>query len=220
MTGRSSELLLLISYTAIFLNLFNLIPIRPLDGGRVMQVAGGWAQWIGAAVLLGFTLMIKEPSMLLIWILVLQDIKIERKLKAVSSTVFFASMVILMCTGYSHQHVWVNWLDGFLAGTLVITYWIVTNEDRDPFEVEGENYRTTLSPSIRFKWIALYVILGLILAVVMGLQKSYLPNTDKPRPPKGSISEVIQPQTRQVYTTGGIFIMFVFLSTLRVLDTS
>lgn len=112
---QPSELILLISYTAAFLNLFNLIPIRPLDGGRTTQVIGEWFKYVGLACLLLFTLYIAEPAMLLIWIFIIADIKLKPWFKFQIGVVCQASMMVLMFMGYSHQPLWLNVLDIALA---------------------------------------------------------------------------------------------------------
>lgn len=76
-----SEMILRLAYTSAFLNLFNLLPIRPLDGGRVLQVAGSWTKYIAIAILAGISWLVREPSMLLIWILVLDDIPFDSRFK-------------------------------------------------------------------------------------------------------------------------------------------
>jgi Zn-dependent protease len=115
LTNRTSDILLLVSYTATFINLFNLIPLRPLDGGRITQIAGKWFQYVGLVALLGFSLFIKQPSILLIWILILGDVRMEPKLKFGCRSAFWIGMVTLMSLGYSDQAFWVNILDGVLG---------------------------------------------------------------------------------------------------------
>jgi Zn-dependent protease len=42
-TPGHPNILLMLSYTATIINLFNLIPLRPLDGGRITQIIGPWS---------------------------------------------------------------------------------------------------------------------------------------------------------------------------------
>ena len=70
-----SPVLLLTAYLGVYLNLFNLVPIRPLDGGRITQLAGPKLKYAAIALLVGYTLCIGEPALLLIWVFVLQEIK-------------------------------------------------------------------------------------------------------------------------------------------------
>jgi len=59
-----SQLLLALSYAGFFLNLFNLIPLSPFDGGRVTAVISPKLWLIGAPILLA--MFIYRPSPLLI----------------------------------------------------------------------------------------------------------------------------------------------------------
>jgi Zn-dependent protease len=66
-----SRLFLALAYTGFFLNLFNLTPISPLDGGRVAQAFSRRA-WIIGVVLLGVTFLVTHsPQLLLIAVLAL-----------------------------------------------------------------------------------------------------------------------------------------------------
>jgi len=49
-----------------FLNLFNLTPLRPLDGGAVAEVVLKGAWWVGAAMLGGLFVLTHAPQLLLI----------------------------------------------------------------------------------------------------------------------------------------------------------
>lgn len=64
-----SELMLALAYAGFFLNLFNLIPLSPLDGGRVTAVISPRIWLVGIPVLVG--LFFYRPSPLLIMIAVL-----------------------------------------------------------------------------------------------------------------------------------------------------
>ena len=69
--ARSTDdtLLLAVSYSGFFLNLFNLLPISPLDGGRITAVLGPRIWLVGAPV--AVTAMLYQPSPMLIVIAVL-----------------------------------------------------------------------------------------------------------------------------------------------------
>jgi Zn-dependent protease len=58
---QASELLLAVAYSGFFLNLFNLIPISPLDGGRVTAVISPRLWLIGAPMLIALLLLPTEP---------------------------------------------------------------------------------------------------------------------------------------------------------------
>jgi len=67
--SEDSGLLLAISYSGLFLNLFNLLPISPLDGGRVTAVLSPRIWFLGVPILLA--LMFYRPSPMLIIVVVL-----------------------------------------------------------------------------------------------------------------------------------------------------
>jgi Zn-dependent protease len=57
-----------LAYTGFFLNLFNLMPVGFLDGGRIVTALSPWMWVIGFAILLVMTIM--HPNFLLILILI------------------------------------------------------------------------------------------------------------------------------------------------------
>ena len=55
-----------LAFTGFFLNLFNLAPVVPLDGGRAMAAMAPWMWFVGFAALAVFGLMFPNPIILLI----------------------------------------------------------------------------------------------------------------------------------------------------------
>ncbi|OGV63505.1 MAG: hypothetical protein A3K19_31555 [Lentisphaerae bacterium RIFOXYB12_FULL_65_16] len=58
-----------LAYTGFMLNLFNLIPLAPLDGGRIVTAVSPWLWGIGLAMMVA--LLVTHPSFLLFLILLL-----------------------------------------------------------------------------------------------------------------------------------------------------
>lgn len=51
-----NPLFLVLAYTGFFLNLFNLIPIVPLDGGRIVSAISPWLWVLGLAIIIPYLL--------------------------------------------------------------------------------------------------------------------------------------------------------------------
>lgn len=66
-----SRLFIALAYTGFFLNLFNLTPISPLDGGRIAQAFSRRAWLVGVVVLGAMFLFTRSPQLLLIALLAL-----------------------------------------------------------------------------------------------------------------------------------------------------
>jgi Zn-dependent protease len=66
--GRStgSDLLVAISYSGFVLNLFNLIPVSPLDGGRIVSVISPKIWLLGIPVLVGLFFFQPNPLLLIV----------------------------------------------------------------------------------------------------------------------------------------------------------
>ncbi len=66
--ATNSDFFRALAYIGFFLNLFNLLPIVPLDGGRAMAAMAPWMWFIGFGVLVALALLFPNP---IIWIIVL-----------------------------------------------------------------------------------------------------------------------------------------------------
>ena len=56
-------------FTGLFLNLFNLLPVVPLDGGRAMAALSPWMWFVGLFVMVVLTFAIPNPVLILILLL-------------------------------------------------------------------------------------------------------------------------------------------------------
>lgn len=70
-----SNLLLALAYSGCMLNLFNLIPIQPLDGGRITAVISPRMWLAGVPLLAGLFFVQPSPMLILIGILALPHLK-------------------------------------------------------------------------------------------------------------------------------------------------
>jgi Zn-dependent protease len=55
-----------LAFTGFFLNLFNLLPVVPLDGGRAMAAMAPWMWFVGLAAMVPLAIIFPNPIMLLI----------------------------------------------------------------------------------------------------------------------------------------------------------
>lgn len=175
MTPGSPTILLMLSYTATFLNLFNLIPIRPLDGGRVTQIVGSWFKYVGIAALLLFSMSIKQPFVLLLWILVLDDIGMNKFLKFGIAVVCMVSMTVLMSLGLGDQPWWANVLDCVLATIFVLGYYFQAFVEENTDESQPSEIAKPVAQAVRLKWFAYYAVLLVSLVAFMAYQVPFLP---------------------------------------------
>jgi len=67
--AQDSDFLRALAFTGFFLNLFNLVPVVPLDGGRAMAAMAPWMWFAGFAAMLGFFVLFPNPILVLILLL-------------------------------------------------------------------------------------------------------------------------------------------------------
>jgi Zn-dependent protease len=72
-----SELLVALAFTGFFLNLFNLIPVSPLDGGRAAAALHPALWAVGLVLLLGLTIV--RPNPILFLVLIVGGIEVWRR---------------------------------------------------------------------------------------------------------------------------------------------
>lgn len=62
-----------LAFTGLFLNLFNLLPVVPLDGGRAMAAMAPWMWFVGLGAMIVLTLQFPNPIMFLIILFALME---------------------------------------------------------------------------------------------------------------------------------------------------
>lgn len=162
-------LLLLLSYVSAYLNLFNLLPIRPLDGGRVVQVAGAWTKWVGFGALLAFSFYLHQPLVFYIWILALVDLTMRARLRFALSSACLATMSTLMLAGFSDQGALVDAIDCFFGFLVTLGAYFRTKKPEE--EEEAPTAPRPAAPrAAKFRWLARYALLVAALGGLMAHQ--------------------------------------------------
>ena len=64
--ATGNELFQALAFTGFFLNLFNLLPVPPLDGGRAVAALSTWMWLVGFAALVALAFVFPNPIMILI----------------------------------------------------------------------------------------------------------------------------------------------------------
>jgi Zn-dependent protease len=74
--GQASgdEFWIALGYTGFILNLFNMIPVSPLDGGRITQVLSPRIWLLGAPLLIGLFMLRPSPMLILVGLLALPSV--------------------------------------------------------------------------------------------------------------------------------------------------
>jgi len=64
--ATNSDMLRALAYVGFFLNLFNLLPVVPLDGGRAMAAMAPWMWFLGFGALIALVFVIPNPILFIV----------------------------------------------------------------------------------------------------------------------------------------------------------
>lgn len=180
------ETLLMAAYFGIFLNLFNLMPVSPLDGGRILQSVGTWIRWVGLVILMALTIFMQDVGWLFIWLVVLSDFRIWRRVP------IMIAVWGLMVVGYSIDFgVHVPWLlKAFhiaLGAFFIFTTWAVDMGG------EPEVVRPAQPRSRARVWLLSYLAMAIILsASLIAISHQIHPLIEKKQAVSPTVSKTIQ----------------------------
>ena len=166
------EILVLLSFVSTYLNLFNLLPVRPLDGGRALQIIGVWGQRLGIAALLLYSFWLRQPVVLYIWIIALSDMSVRPWVRFGLSASCWVAMAALMLAGLSDQPKLVDAIDCVFGAVLVGLAYYGTRVKS--FE-EAPASCATLPWRTRALWVTCYAGLVVALVALLLAQVGYLP---------------------------------------------
>jgi Zn-dependent protease len=164
--------LLMASYIGLFINLFNLIPMSPLDGGRILQSVGTWVRWVGLSLLIGLTALTRDPSMMYIWLIVLMDSKVRYKERYMAAICVIMSILLLMGYGERGAMMWI-----FIALSIFLC---VVAYGRRSIPQEEVVERPAQPRQRARAWLGAYCVLAVIIFGSMYVQSFAI---DKLQPP-------------------------------------
>lgn len=174
-----SPLLLVTAFIGIYINLFNMVPIRPLDGGRIAQVLGRNTQYIGMMLLMAYTFIMQEPSLLLIWVLVLQEFYWPLWWRPAVAAVLSVLMMVGFWLWDSHQPRFIDYIDSVCAIGFTILYILVELHRRRAMELGSfdlpEDVRPYPSGKTRLSWLAIYLMSLIVLWASLWYLIEHLP---------------------------------------------
>lgn len=90
-----SNLLLALAYVGFMLNLFNLIPLSPLDGGRIVSVISPRIWFLGIPLLVGLFFWRPSPLLILIAIVAIPQVWAVFKNRTVQNAAYYQAPLVV-----------------------------------------------------------------------------------------------------------------------------
>jgi Zn-dependent protease len=157
---NGDKLWLWLAGIGMLINLFNLIPVAPLDGGRIATLFGRGFWWAGLAALVVLSFVIEDS--LLILFAVLGLLEIDSRFTRLPRWVFLVPVVLALAHGIYFGH---YYLGGFMAAlTLVLVYGKLRRKDSD-YQEATEQDESFFEVSAGAKAVILSAYLAMVLVL-------------------------------------------------------
>jgi Zn-dependent protease len=164
-----SDLFRALAYTGFFLNLFNLLPVSPLDGGRAAAAISPWLWLIGMLALVGF-LFLHFNAFLLIIVLIggtesvsrLLHMRRERREKRQE------------LDGLSREMSWADAQLGWQDGQMPSAAAPKRSWRKQPLPAGGEDRERYYDVSLRARALVALTYVGLAAALVAGMAVTHI----------------------------------------------
>jgi Zn-dependent protease len=160
----------LLAIASTILNLFNLIPLSPLDGGRITQAIHPMFRWIGFTMLCVVSYVYREASFAVVWILVIGEVRVKPVNRFRIALCLLAAMGMFMLLGYHSGNLWEEGVYFALGAYLTKMH---HKSITAPPTVEHDWRKTELSRRTRIVWAINYfsilIALSLLLFVLIRL---------------------------------------------------
>ncbi len=167
-----STLLHILGNVGLFINLFNLIPARPLDGGRILHPIGGGVVYCGFALLLILALVVHDLMFVLIALFAVDNMPVRRFVTRMLYGMWWVALGINLLFLYQG---WISYSLLFLifafATTSFYLAWDVRNKPLPPAVIDPE----PVSLGIKIKWLTCYVLLLAFIGGTMMWHTRHLP---------------------------------------------
>lgn len=174
-SGYLSTVLYQLALVQTVVNLFNLIPLSPLDGGRITQASHHAFQWFGFAVLLVVSWFFRQPTLLLVWIVIAIDRFLDYPVwRFVTALCFLFGMAFLMGFGYGDQSV-PEGVTYVCFGFLLVVMCRPNQEAYLRRQKNGKKSLPQLPPGKRIAWGVSWIVLTSLLAILFWAELMYGP---------------------------------------------
>lgn len=175
--GVSHDLFVL-ALVSLLMNLFNLIMLRPLDGGRMVHgMDGAWPKWltrVGYVILAAITLRYQLTTLYLVWVLVIGYLELPlrfaarvniRKWRFILALLATIGILLWQWSDYAHKAWSLAQISGEIASTVLAAMFTLRYyngwrfPERYPHEEDTEEDHVDLREgrSMRLKSFALFL---------------------------------------------------------------
>lgn len=162
--SQSTNILLIVSFFALFMNLINLIPIRPLDGGLIIRAIGEWVKYLGLLILIAFIFFIKSPIFLLVLIAALGEMRMHAYLRFALGTLCQVAMIAgIFFFAINTATILTFLIASFFAFLFNRRYFYAA---RFGIELGGEQ-KSDISFRVRLMWSILYMSLAFLIFSIL-----------------------------------------------------